>query len=299
MRLAMYRYMNEVHAGVVQGESLLPLHALGDYPDTILELICRGPQVLASLAAAVSSQQGSPQALPLSAITLLTPIPNPPNNVICLGLNYASHVNESAPVLDRALVAATEPVVFTKARRSLNDPHGDIPYDPVVSEEIDWEVELAVIIGKEGRCIPRAQAMEYVFGYAVLNDISARDIQARHKQFFLGKSLDGTCPVGPWIVTKDEIPDPQQLGLRTRVNGVLKQDGSTASQIHPVAKTIEAISRYMTLQPGDIIATGTPDGVGSVRKPPEFLRPGDVVEAEVDGIGTIRNRVVLAKCGAA
>jgi 2-keto-4-pentenoate hydratase/2-oxohepta-3-ene-1,7-dioic acid hydratase in catechol pathway len=160
-----------------------------------------------------------------------------------------------------------------------------------VSEDIDWEVELAVIIGKQGKNIPAEQAMAYVFGYTVLNDITARDLQRQGKQFFKGKSLDGYCPTGPWIITRDELPNPHDLDIRCLVNGVEKQASNTRNMIFDIPTTIAYLSRGMTLLPGDIIATGTPDGVGAARTPPEFLRPGDVLTSIVEGIGELRNVV--------
>jgi len=159
---------------------------------------------------------------------------------------------------------------------------------------MDWEVELGVVIGKGGRGIARARALEHVFGYTVINDVSARDYQKRHKQFFIGKSFTGACPMGPWIVTADEIPNPQILNLRSRVNNKVKQSSNTKFQIFDVATVIESLSQGMVLEPGDIIATGTPSGVGYVRNPPEYLMPGDVVECEIESIGAIRNAVVAA-----
>ncbi len=181
---------------------------------------------------------------------------------------------------------------FTKATTTINGPHSKIVIDPAVSTEIDWEVELAVIIGKAGKNIREADALSHVFGYTVLNDVSARDIQSRHKQFFKGKSIDGYCPIGPWIVTADEIPDPQQLTVRLRVNGVTRQQDSTSNMLFGVRSIIAILSLGMTLEAGDIIATGTPSGVGFARNPPEFLQPGDVMETEVEGIGTLRNEIV-------
>ena len=166
--------------------------------------------------------------------------------------------------------------------------------DPAVSEEIDWEVELGVILGKGGKNIREEDAYAHVFGYCVLNDVTARDLQDRHRQYFRGKSLDGYCPMGPWIVTADEIADPQNLNLRLLVNGVSKQESNTSMMIFSIPKIIAVLSNGMTLEPGDIIATGTPSGVGFARNPPEFLKPGDVVEAEVQDIGTLRNPVVSA-----
>jgi 2-keto-4-pentenoate hydratase/2-oxohepta-3-ene-1,7-dioic acid hydratase in catechol pathway len=230
----------------------------------------------------------------LSAVRLLAPIPRPRKNILCLGLNYADHAAESAAAQGRGPVILEHPVVFTKAVTSVTGPDADVPYDEGVTTQLDWEVELGVVIGTSGRAIPADKALEHVFGYTVINDLSARDLQFRHKQYFLGKSLDGTCPMGPWIVTADEVPDPQSLELRCRVNGELKQHGNTRDQLFPVAEVIAILSRGMTLEAGDIIATGTPAGVGFARRPPEFLRPEDVVECEVAGIGRLRNRIVKA-----
>jgi 2-keto-4-pentenoate hydratase/2-oxohepta-3-ene-1,7-dioic acid hydratase in catechol pathway len=228
----------------------------------------------------------------LSDVQLVAPIPQPRKNVVCLGLNYAEHAKESAQARGRETTLLEDPLFFTKATTTINGPYGNIVIDPSVSVEIDWEAELAVIIGKAGKNIREEDVLSHVFGYTVLNDVSARDLQSRHKQFFKGKSLDGYCPMGPWIVTADEIADPQQLALKLRVNGVTKQDGNTNMMIFPVRTIIAVLSQGMTLEPGDIIATGTPSGVGFARKPPEFLKPGDVMETEIEGIGTIRNAVV-------
>lgn len=164
--------------------------------------------------------------------------------------------------------------------------------DPAVSERIDWEVELGVVIGKAGKNISHEQAMEHVWGYTVINDVSARDLQMRHQQFFKGKALDGSCPMGPWIITSDELTDPHNLVVRLRVNGEIKQESNTNDLIFNIPTLIHVLSQGMTLEPGDIIATGTPAGVGFARTPQEFLRPGDLLETEVEGIGILRNPVV-------
>jgi len=236
--------------------------------------------------------QPSGSDLPLDSLSLLAPLPNPPRNIICLGMNYAAHAAESLRAKSLPIKMPEVPVFFTKASTAVNAPYGDIPYDARVTMKLDWEVELAVVIARQGKDITRDQAFDYVFGYTVLNDVSARDLQASHQQFFKGKSLDGCCPMGPVIVTRDEIPDPHELAVKCWVNGVLKQDSSTSDLIFDIPAIIEWLSRGMTLLPGDVIATGTPAGVGFARTPPEFLQPGDVVECEVQGIGRIRNRVV-------
>jgi 2-keto-4-pentenoate hydratase/2-oxohepta-3-ene-1,7-dioic acid hydratase in catechol pathway len=228
----------------------------------------------------------------LNEVTLAAPIPHPRKNIMCLGLNYAEHARESNEARGREASLPDYPVIFTKAPTTVNGPFSQIVIDPTVSEQIDWEAELAVIIGETGKNIREEDALDYVFGYTVLNDVTARDLQNRHKQFFKGKSVDGYCPMGPWIVTADEIADPQNLNIALRVNGVTKQNSNTSTMIFSVRQIIASLSQGMTLEPGDIIATGTPSGVGFARKPPEFLKDGDIMETEIEGIGTIRNTIV-------
>ena len=239
------------------------------------------------------ARTGTGFMLALGSLKLLAPIPEPRRNVFCVGMNYREHAAESLRAKNLPVKMPEVPVFFTKATTAVAGPYADIPFDAQVSTKIDWEVELAVVIGRQGKNIPRATALDYVFGYTVLNDISARDLQNAHGgQFFKGKSLDGSCPMGPWIVTKEEVPDPHALKLRCRVNGVLKQEWHTGDMIFDIPTLIEWLSRGMTLLPGDVLATGTPHGVGFARTPPEFLQPGDVVECEIDGIGALRNTVV-------
>lgn len=290
MRFVTYRHEGSAVAGLVSGERVYPLANVGNLPADLVGFISAGEAALRVVREAIAGRQLG-AGLPLADVELLAPILRPPKNVICLGLNYAAHAAESARATGGKGDLPEHPVVFTKAPTTLNGPTAPIPYDADLSTAIDWEVELAVVIGRRGRAIPEAEALDYVFGYTILNDVTARDIQQRHRQYFLGKSLDGACPLGPWIVTADEIPDPQALRLTSRVNGVLKQDGSTADQIFGVARTISILSRGMTLEPGDIIATGTPEGVGFARTPPEYLKPGDEVVCAIEGIGELRNRV--------
>ena len=284
MRFITYQSSTGPALGVGMGEEVLPLPG-----QDLLSLIRRGEAGLAQARAAWDA--GGPR-LPLASLALLAPIPEPQRNIFCLGLNYADHNRESAQARGREVKLPERPVFFTKATTAINGPFGDIPFDAGVSEQIDWEVELGVIIGAGGKNLRREEALAHVFGYTVINDISARDVQTGHGgQFFKGKSLDGFCPMGPWVVTRDEIPDPHQLRLRCLVNGVVKQDSSTAEFIFNIPAILEWLSRGLTLLPGDIISTGTPGGVGFARTPPEFLKPGDLVESEVEGIGVIRNRV--------
>jgi 2-keto-4-pentenoate hydratase/2-oxohepta-3-ene-1,7-dioic acid hydratase in catechol pathway len=301
LRLATFRADARVSIGALRGnDTIIDLAVAaaltGEEPPAelrdMLALIEGGEAALARVSALLEATP--PQAVrPLASVELLAPIPRPRKNVFCLGRNYAEHAAESLRAIGREVKLPEYPNVFTKAVTAVSGPHADIPYDPRVSEQLDWEVELAVVIGHGGRHIPWQVALTHVFGYTVLNDVSARDIQ--HKpgiQWFQGKSLDGACPIGPWIVTADEIADPQALRLRLWVNGAPKQDSTTAHMIFDIATIIETLSRVLTLEPGDLIATGTPSGVGFARTPPEFLHPGDEVRAEIDGIGALVNRVV-------
>ena len=258
-------------------------------PADLRELIDAGDAGLAHVRSALSSRAKSRR---LEDLELLAPMEEPRGNVIAIGRNYQKHAAETARAEGRE---PSPPTIFTKAITSLTEPFADIAIDPSISDKIDWEVELAVIIGARGANINRKRAMDHVFGYTVLNDVTARDIQSGWGgQYFKGKSLDRSCPTGPWVVTKDEVEDPQALNLFLRVNGTLKQEGNTSDMIYPVDAIIEWVSKGMTLLPGTLIATGTPDGVGFARTPPEFLKPGDVMETEVQGIGLLRNRVVSA-----
>jgi 2-keto-4-pentenoate hydratase/2-oxohepta-3-ene-1,7-dioic acid hydratase in catechol pathway len=224
-------------------------------------------------------------AYPVERVRRHAPIIRPRKNVFCLGQNYAAHAAESGNP------PPTAPIYFTKPPTTVIGPGEVIPFPQGLTTRLDWEVELGVVIGIGGREIPEARALEYVFGYTVFNDVSARDLQYRTSQWFKGKSLDGTCPMGPVIVTADEIPNPQRLRLQLSVNGVAKQDSNTSDMIFSVARIIADLSAGMTLQPGDCISTGTPQGVGDGRKPPEYLKPGDVMAAEVEWIGVLTNPV--------
>jgi 2-keto-4-pentenoate hydratase/2-oxohepta-3-ene-1,7-dioic acid hydratase in catechol pathway len=290
VRLVTFAENAQTRVGLVNGNDVLILPT--EWPGSLLELIEAGPETWQRLKAEAPPLARSVARRPLDTVALCAPIPRPRKNIMCIGWNYAEHVSESAVASKREDNVPTDPVVFTKNVTSVAGPNEEIPAHTGVTSELDWEVELGVVIGIGGRAIPRERALAHVFGYTVINDLSARDLQFRHKQFFLGKSLDGACPMGPMIVTADEVPDPQNLLLRCRVNGVLKQDSTTRHMIFDVATLISVLSRGMTLEPGDIIATGTPSGVGFARKPPEFLRAGDVVECEIDGIGRLQNRLV-------
>ncbi len=228
----------------------------------------------------------------LADLTLLPPFDPPRGNVLAIGRNYQKHAEEGARALNTEV---GPPTIFTKAITTITAPFADISIDPSVSTKIDWEVELGVVIGRRGANIKRQDALEHIFGYTVLNDVTARDIQnGWGGQWFKGKSLDGSCPIGPWVLTRDEVADVQALHLQLRINGAVKQDANSRDMIYPVDAIIEWLSIGMTLLPGMLIATGTPEGVGFARTPPEYLQPGDVMESEIDGIGTLRNTVVAS-----
>jgi 2-keto-4-pentenoate hydratase/2-oxohepta-3-ene-1,7-dioic acid hydratase in catechol pathway len=286
MKLVTYLRNGLAQIGTVVEDSVIDLSEVA--PD-MLSLIELGDQGLMQAQAKVDA---AAESTPLASVKLLAPIPFPRRNIMCLGLNYAEHAAESAATGATEPELPDLPVVFTKATTSANGPFDSIPHHSAVSDQLDWEVELGIVIGRAGADISLDRALDHVYGYLVLNDVSARDMQWRHKQFFKGKSLDGACPMGPWIVTADELGDPHNLRIRSRVNGVIKQDSNTRNMIFDVPASIMHMSTGMTLLPGDIIATGTPSGVGFARTPPEFLKPGDVVECEVERVGTIRNTVV-------
>jgi len=285
VKLVTFTHNGRTAIGAVVADQIVDLSHLAPDMQTFIE---SGTEGLAAAQAAVTVAN---QTIPLATVHLQAPLPSPRRNVICLGLNYSEHVKESYGVRGQEAKLPETPVVFTKATTAVSGPADPIPYDPAVTTQLDWEVELAIVVGRTGKNIPAAEAMTYVYGYMVLNDISARDLQMAGKQYFKGKSLDGACPTGPWIVTADELPDPHNLRLICRVNGVVKQDGRTDLMIFRIPATIAYLSRGMTLLAGDIIATGTPDGVGFARTPPEFLLPGDVLESEIEGIGVLRNSV--------
>ncbi|MBX6741494.1 MAG: fumarylacetoacetate hydrolase family protein [Acetobacteraceae bacterium] len=225
---------------------------------------------------------------------LLAPIPRPAKNIFCVGKNYREHAKEFAGSgFDASAkeVVPEAPVVFTKPPTSVSGPGDAIPSHLDPTNSVDYEGELAVVIGKAGRGIPKAEALAHVFGYTIVNDVTARTTQHRHRQWVLGKGIDGFCPMGPAILTADEVPDPTKLHLTTWVNGEKRQDASVADLIFDIPTLIETISAGITLEPGDIIATGTPAGVGIGFNPPKFLKPGDVVRIEVPGIGVLENKV--------
>ena len=230
-------------------------------------------------------------ALAMVGLKLEAPLPLPRRNLFCVGRNYHAHAKELSASVFKDHKSDAWPIIFTKVPECVVGPHDAVRLPAEVSTQIDYEAELAVVIGTGGRNIARADAMRHVFGYTIVNDVTARDVQMRHQQWDLGKSFDTFCPMGPWIVTADEL-DGTNTRVRCWVNGELRQDARTTDLIFDIAALIETCSRGITLYPGDVIATGTPAGVGMGMNPPQYLKSGDVVRIEVDGIGAIENRFV-------
>lgn len=300
MRFVTYRTaLTEPRLGLLHDGLVIDVEYFGDaigrdMPSTMLDFIDLGPiavRFLHETVAAATAVDLVGTSLPEGNATLLAPIPRPRKNIFGIGLNYTEHVAESARSLDTSKELPQQPVIFSKPPTAVvgwNDP---IRHNAKVTQQLDWEAELAVVIGSTAHRVAEADALNHVFGYTVINDVSARDCR-RAGQWIVSKGQDSFAPMGPCIVTPDEIGDPHNLNIRTHVNGVEKQNGNTRFMLFNVGQLIADISSVMTLEPGDIIATGTPAGVGAGRDPQEFLWPGDVVECTIDGIGTLRNPVV-------
>jgi 2-keto-4-pentenoate hydratase/2-oxohepta-3-ene-1,7-dioic acid hydratase in catechol pathway len=230
--------------------------------------------------------------VPLADAVLDAPV-RPMHNVFAVGRNYLEHAREGARAAGRELKLPSVPTFFTKAATAIAAPDSTLHFQARISNEYDFEAELAVVIGTQCKDVPENEALAVVFGYTALNDLTARDLQRAHGQWFKGKSLDESCPIGPWIVTPDELGDPQSLELQLRVNGTQKQHSNTSQMIFPIPRLIAELSKGMTLLPGDVIATGTPEGVGFARNPPEFLADGDLVDVEIERIGVLRNVISI------
>jgi 2-keto-4-pentenoate hydratase/2-oxohepta-3-ene-1,7-dioic acid hydratase in catechol pathway len=252
----------------------------------MIEGIALGERWIASVREQAANAKAG-EWVSLDEVRLLAPIPRPRKNIFCVGKNYAEHAME----LGGAESIPQHPVVFSKFPTTVIAHEDDILRHADVTEMLDYEGELAVVIGRKGRKIAKEEALDYVFGYTIINDVTARDLQKRHLQFDLGKSLDTFCPMGPYLVYKEAIPNPGALKIETRVNGEVRQSSNTQHFIFDIPTLIATISAGITLEPGDIIATGTPAGVGLGFKPPRLLSSGDQVEIEVEGIGILRNRV--------
>jgi 2-keto-4-pentenoate hydratase/2-oxohepta-3-ene-1,7-dioic acid hydratase in catechol pathway len=293
MKLASFTTGDRARVGIVDDAREVVRDATGLLPDGsgMIDVIERWTDLGPLLARESAALPGHPFA----QVDLLAPIPTPRRNVWCAGKNYRAHALEVVGTgIDDAGTAdavPVRPVMFSKATTSIIGPEAEIDPHPGITSELDYEGELAVIIGPGGRAIPREEAAAHVWGYTILNDITARDLQREHQQWLLGKSLDTHCPLGPWAVTADEIDDVGALEIRTLVNGELRQLASVEELVFDVAELIAAISAGTTLLPGDIIATGTPAGVGMGFDPPRYLSTGDTIEVSIAGLGTLRNRV--------
>lgn len=271
------------------------LQAVRGMPVTLADLIADG-EVLLALGRQILATPGDYAAARIDpgSVQLLAPLPRTPKNVFCLGRNYAEHIQEDNVSREKQTEVPEFPQFFTKPATSIVGPGAAIRYDEKVTKRLDYEVELAVVIGKGGRDIPVERAWEHVFGYTIVNDITARDLQKRHDQWFKGKGLDTFCPMGPWIVTADEVPDPHALRIELDVNGGRRQDASTGDMIFRIPQTIASLSAGLTLEPGDVIATGTPSGVGYAMNPRQWLKAGDEIVCRIERIGTLANHVAAA-----
>jgi 2-keto-4-pentenoate hydratase/2-oxohepta-3-ene-1,7-dioic acid hydratase in catechol pathway len=279
MRLVEFTHAGSTRAGVLLDEQVIDISQLG-HPATVPGRLAASSEAFAELAATVAAGDGP--ALALADVRLEAPS-KAPSKIVAIGVNHLDHCRE------QGIDPPQEPLVFGKFPSTIIGPHDAITWDPALTQQVDPEVELGVVIGRRCRAVTADEALAYVFGYTVVNDVSARDLQFGDGQWTRGKSLDTFCPIGPAIVTADEIPTPQALRLRLWLNDRLQQDGTTADMIFSVAQIIAHVSRFTTLEPGDLITTGTPKGVGCFRQPPIYLASGDVVRCSIDGIGELVN----------
>ncbi|WP_299091811.1 fumarylacetoacetate hydrolase family protein [uncultured Metabacillus sp.] len=290
---------NEQFIGVVYGDKIIDLKKaekdifeLTSFPKSMVDCVALGDKFVQNVKQIVDKivgKDGSESYLyPIEDVKLLSPIPRPAKNVFCVGKNYREHAIEMGSEAD----VPKHVMLFSKVPTSVIGHEDEIDPHLHLTKELDYEGELAVIIGKKGKQINEAEAMDYVFGFTIVNDITARNVQAQHKQFLLGKSLDTSCPIGPYIVHKSAIENPYDLTITTKVNDEVRQNGHTKNMIFTIEHIISTISQGTTLEPGDIIATGTPAGVGKGFNPPKFLQPGDLVEIEIEKIGVLRNRIM-------
>lgn len=295
MKLVTYRYLGEIRLGALVGERLADLEAIyflmkgknlsGGFPVDMVNFLEMGEEVeRLSLWMEEKSREGlvsEIRTIALKDVELLAPVPKP-GKIICIGLNYLDHIKEAGRPIPK------EPVFFGKFANTVIGPEGVVLL-PDVSNEIDYEAELAVVIGKKAFQVDKQYALKYVAGYMNFNDISARDLQ-HQGQWIKGKFLDTFAPMGPWLVTQDEIKNPGDLNIQMRLNGTVMQSSNTSNMVFSVEDLVSYLSTLVTLEPGDVIATGTPHGVGFVRKPPVFIQPGDILEVEIQGLGTLRNQ---------
>ena len=286
MKLLRYEMNGEQRLGVLKGDGIVDLAPLAAQYPTMLSIVAAGPDALANIRELVTT---SPTSVALADARLLAPIERP-GKYLAIGMNFQKHAEEA---LRLGVPTPKQQLWFNKQTSCLAAPYADI--DPGVTEQLDYEVELGVVIGTAAKGVDVEHAHQHVFGYFVANDVSARDWQFHSPTFTMGKSFDTHGPIGPWIVTADEVADPHALRVRCWVNGEIRQDSDTSQLIHNIWQQISYLSTAFTLEPGDLLATGTPEGVGIGMQPPCFLQPGDVVRCEVEGIGVIENKVCVAE----
>lgn len=296
MYFVTYKYNEFSEGGILTADKtkVLPITTIGKLmgiklPERLIDFIPLATDAMLTDMKKAMAEHAS-LGINLSLVKLLAPIPKPPRNIFCLGKNYADHAKEIKNIPTLADVPE-HPIYFSKLPTAVTGPDTVILSHAKATKEIDYEAELAIIIGKEGTDIPKDLAEAYIFGYTVANDITARDLQKKHSQWYKGKSLDTFCPLGPGILHKDSLPLPFDLGITCRVNGEIRQQSSTGKMIFDIPTIISDLSQGMTLLPGDIILTGTPAGVGFALNPPQFLKHGDKVEAEIEKIGVLRNTI--------
>lgn len=301
MKFIRFEHQGRVATGLWLGDRALDLPAAarlaGDATDlSSLPAIIRGGDAALNAVSALANRtaQLTGALLPADGVRLLAPLPLA-RNAFCVGLNYTDHVREGAAVRKQEFKLPEVPTFFTKATHALNGPRDAVRLDPRVTGKFDYEAELAVVIGRGGRDIPVSSALDHVFGYTVANDFTARDLQRRHDQWFKGKSLDTTLPLGPWVVAAAEIGDPKTLEISLTVNGEERQRARASQMIFDIPAIIAALSAGLTLEAGDVILTGTPSGVGVAMTPPRLLQDGDVVVTRIDRIGELINRIVAVK----
>jgi 2-keto-4-pentenoate hydratase/2-oxohepta-3-ene-1,7-dioic acid hydratase in catechol pathway len=279
-----------IHIGALRADDH-EIVVLDSVAPSMLALIDGGAEALAQAKSALAA---AAKVVARADVRLLSPIPRPKQNVMCLGMNYVAHAIESLRARGSEIKLPEFPVFFTKALNTVCGDGDSVPLDPNVTSQLDYEVELAYVFGRTAKNVKKADALDYVFGYTILNDISARDLQNRHQQFFKGKSLDNSGPIGPCIVTADEIPDPATLAIKLRLNGELRQSSHTGDLIFDIPTGIEYLTLGTTIEAGQIVCTGTPAGVGMGLTPPAYMKAGDVVEAEIEKIGVLTNHIVAA-----
>ncbi|MDT9023547.1 MULTISPECIES: fumarylacetoacetate hydrolase family protein [Rossellomorea] len=287
MKFVSYQVGDRQTYGVERDARIIELAGLHGLPQDLLGGIEQGEGFFQKVKNVLQDDSVEPPTYSHDEIKWLSPLPKVKRNIMCVGKNYRDHAIEMGSEQD----IPKDIMIFTKATNTVIGHGETVLHHGEVTEELDYEGELAVVIGKRGKGVSPEDALDYVFGYTILNDITARDLQKKHGQFFIGKSLDTTCPIGPYLVTRDDIADPQNLEIKTRVNGETRQSSNTSEMIFNIPTIISTLSKGMTLEPGDIIATGTPAGVGKGFKPPLFLKKGDRVEIEIESLGILTNQL--------